>query len=141
MQIFLAQAGGSANPWGGVEFWKVIGGLAGILTVWWLTLQIWGKYQRNPSMDAHFATKEELRAGLASVQKAGDQRGIEIKDDIADLTRSTTTRLASLEASMGREMTAVGRELKEQNSMMMSVQRQLGELVGEMRSRKNTPRS
>ena len=86
-------------------------------------LKIYFMTRRAPKIEDHYATKAELKTGLEGVREAGEKRRNEIKEELADMSRGFSTQLNNMESTMGRN-------LQEQNSMLMSIQRTLGRLEG-----------
>jgi hypothetical protein len=86
-------------------------------------VNIWHRIKRSPRIEDHYATKVELKSGLDGLRVAGDIRRNEIKEELAELALCFSTQLNAMDSTLGRE-------LKEQNAMLMSIQRTLGRLEG-----------
>lgn len=127
MQIFLAQSG---NPWGDLEFWKVLAGLTALAVLVLTILKIVAHFKRVPDIDCYFATKAELKTGLDGVRLAGEARRNEIMEEIEQQTASLTQQLSHLEARTSRDLSSVVKSQAEQNAMLLSIQRSLGRLEG-----------
>ncbi len=129
-QLPICQAG---NPWGDLEFWKVLVGITSLAVLLLTCLKIYAFFRRSPGIDVHFATKQELADGLKALADSGDARRAEIEGKIEDMRKSLTAQLGTLHRRMDETSTAEGLKME-------SIQRQLGEIIGEMRaSRKASP--
>lgn len=125
-QLPICQAG---NPWGTLDFNTVMLRTLAVLTLFWLLRQISISFRRSPGIDATFATKEELAAGLSALAESGDSRREEIEGKIENMRKSLTHQLENLNHRMEAATTAEGIKME-------AIQRQLGEIIGELRARR-----
>jgi hypothetical protein len=125
MQSFFAQIIPASPP--ETSFWKVLS--LGLMVLWaiYLVIEIIKHTRRSPSIDLTFATKAELEKGLEKLAKEGESRRLEIDSNINSLRKSLTGQLTNLREKLDE---AAARESIE----MQSMQRQLGELIGELRA-------
>lgn len=142
-QLFFCQ--GAANPWGELEFWKVLVGLTAVMAAVWLVMQITGAFRRKPSLDleiAALATKSELAAmvkatkeELAEMERRlshkGDDRERTLSGEIAELRKSLTTQSSNLHTRINHDIDRRNKEAQDLSLSMQAIQRALGRLEAE----------
>lgn len=131
MQFLFAQLPTPALP-PDISFWKALS--LGLMVLWaiYLVIEIIKHTRRSPSVDVTFATKAELQIGLTQVTASGEARRVEIDHNIKALRDSLTDQLGNLQAKLDAVITR-------ENIEMQSINRQLGELIGELRASRKPP--
>ncbi len=130
-QLPICQAG-NGNPWGDLAFWKVLAGITAVLATVWLVLQIANSMRRKPGLDKELgllATKQELAEMEARITKRGEDRERTLSSEMAEMRRALTAQTSNLNHRMEAATTADGIKME-------AIQRQLGEIIGELRARR-----
>ena len=119
------------NPWGDLEFWKVLVGGTAVLAAVWLILQITNAVRRKPGLDYELgllATKLELAEMEKRITKRGEDREKTLSGEMSEMRRALTAQTAHLHNRINGDLDARHKESQQLALQLQSIYLALGKL-------------
>ena len=119
------------NPWGDLEFWKVLAGITAVLGMVWLILQITNAVRRKPGLDYELgllATKRELADMEARITKRGEDREKSLSSEMAEMRRALTAQTSNLHTRINNDYEGRHKESQQLALQLQSIYLALGKL-------------